>query len=185
MCHSRSLIFSGLFLFLILCVVLLLRSEYSLLLPECHPHWNEYEVRGNSMSPLLQSGDLIRVDMNYYECRDPQVGEVVVLSHPHREAPLVKMIYALDGDELAFTSLEQHDTYHLKINGAIAKATGRPFVFMAEDIPKIQAYIDAYAGVVPTGYALILGLNPAGSLDSTEYGLYHIKSFLGRVDIEP
>lgn len=149
----------------------------------CTTVWREYVVRGDSMLPLLVHDEIIRVDQNYYHCHTPQVGEVVVLHHPHREAPLVKMVYAVAGDTLLFTPMTQDTMYHLQVNGVIAKTAGQPFVFKAEDISKIQAYIDAYAGTVPENYVLMLGLNQTGSLDSTEYGLYHYASLLGKVNI--
>lgn len=149
----------------------------------CSPHWQEYTVRGDSMSPLLFAGDVLEVDMNYYDCYRPHVGDIVVLAHPHRDVPLIKMVYAVAGDAIEFIANTETSVYHLMVNKQMARVGDRPFVFTRADTLKIQAYIDAYAGVVPADYALILGLNPAGSLDSTEYGLYHYESFLGRVDI--
>jgi len=150
---------------------------------DCDSVWHEYVVRGDSMRPLLVHNEVIRVDLNYYHCHQPRVGEVVVLLHPHREAPLVKVVYAVEGDTLHFTPTEQSGIYHLQINNTSAEASGEPFVLTAADRKKIQAYIDAYAGVVPADYMLILGLNQGRSLDSTEYGLYHYASLVGKVDI--
>lgn len=40
-------------------------------------------VSGNSMSPLLNDGDIVDVDITAYASRPPQVGDIVLVAHPY------------------------------------------------------------------------------------------------------
>jgi len=72
-----------------------------------------FRVSGESMAPLLNSGDEVMIDPNAYrparqECQayQPQPGDIVVARHPHRkDIQIVKRVatssdgkYALEGD---------------------------------------------------------------------------------------
>ncbi|MDJ0688303.1 MAG: nickel-type superoxide dismutase maturation protease [Xenococcaceae cyanobacterium MO_188.B32] len=72
-----------------------------------------FRVTGLSMTPLLQPGEEILVDLNAYQKAFPRVGEIVVAAHPYySELHIIKRVMSvaengscfLQGDNLAESS---------------------------------------------------------------------------------
>jgi nickel-type superoxide dismutase maturation protease len=58
-----------------------------------------FRVTGASMSPLLEPGDEVLVDMRAYKTRSPQGGDLVLLRHPYRpQLLLVKRVSRVEPD---------------------------------------------------------------------------------------
>jgi nickel-type superoxide dismutase maturation protease len=78
------------------------------------PSWSEwllwlargrhrFFVRGNSMSPLLNDGDVVFVDPRAYATALPQVGDVVVARHPYqRDLQIIKRVADVTDDQRVF-----------------------------------------------------------------------------------
>ncbi|WP_036479305.1 nickel-type superoxide dismutase maturation protease [Myxosarcina sp. GI1] len=54
-----------------------------------------FRVTGNSMQPLLQPGEEILIDRHAYQNRVPQIGDIVVATHPFRSGLTVVKRIAL------------------------------------------------------------------------------------------
>ena len=58
-------------------------------------------VRGESMSPCLQSGQEVLVDLHAYKYISPQVGDIVYLRHPLRaDTQMFKRVSSLEDGEM-------------------------------------------------------------------------------------
>jgi len=58
-----------------------------------------FRIAGNSMTPLLKSGDEVLVNPRAYQWMTPQAGDIVVARHPYRkDFQLVKRVAAVLDD---------------------------------------------------------------------------------------
>ncbi|MFF5204641.1 S26 family signal peptidase [Streptosporangium sp. NPDC000396] len=109
------------------------------------------EVSGTSMLPTYRAGE--RLLAHRRKPQEPlQVGQVVLLRHPRpqgRMSWLVKRVVAVEGDVV-------------------------PDGMRCDVRPTRQVILPGE--VVPEGYALILGDNPAHSMDSRQLGFIPVES---------
>lgn len=64
---------------------------------------HRFRVTGNSMQPLLQPGEEILLDRHAYQKSVPQVGDIVVATHPlHPELTIVKRVILVKEDGSLF-----------------------------------------------------------------------------------
>lgn len=90
------------------------------------------KVTGRSMQPLLQPGDEITIDPFSYRQSLPQVGDVVVVVHPHRaKLIVVKRITAIDGGKYFLTgdnpkaSTDSRHWGFIEVENILGKVTSR------------------------------------------------------------
>ncbi len=76
------------------------RSEIFLWL--IHRRWR-LSVRGQSMLPGLRAGDEVLLNPTAYHRQDPQVGEIVLVSHPLSGDPILKRIARIEPGGLFLT----------------------------------------------------------------------------------
>ena len=92
-----------------------------------------FRVAGNSMLPLLKPGEEILVDMNAYRKSPPQVGDIVVASHPrHTDYHIIKRVAAVKNEREVFllgdNQIESTDSRRfgtIKFEQIIGKVTSR------------------------------------------------------------
>ncbi len=65
-----------------------------------------YTVEGNSMSPLLQDGDIVYTKKS----REINVDDIVVLPHPFRSKYIIKQVTAVHGDMLELSGLNKEES---------------------------------------------------------------------------
>lgn len=122
-----------------------------------------YEVRGDSMSPLLRGGE--RIFATTVGANDVAPGMVVVVRDPAGGPSLVKRVVALGG-----AVVEAHDGY-LWVDGAqLVEA------YLPRDV-KTPPFDPV---VVPMGYLFVLGDNRPASTDSRIWGPVPAGTVLGR-----
>ena len=75
-------------------------------------------VRGQSMTPFVVDGQQVVVNKLVFKIKSPQVGDVVVVQHPHRNITLVKRItrvknntYFIEGDNPTHSTDSRHFGY--------------------------------------------------------------------------
>lgn len=57
----------------------------------------EVLISGDSMLPIIKNGDSVRVDLQAYAKRQPQIGEIVLVRHPFvKDLRMVKRIASID-----------------------------------------------------------------------------------------
>ena len=147
-------------LFMVCLDLLLIRAATSLI--------RVAKVEGPAMSPTLNDGDRLLVDMSVYRRRDPRRGEIVMLLYPLRpERQFVMRVVAEEGDVLRIVD-------------------GEVFV---DDVRVNDEYVvDRYRSrdhfgpvVVPEGYYFVLGDRRDNSSDSRHWGHVPRKYIVGRV----
>ncbi|YAI81558.1 MAG: nickel-type superoxide dismutase maturation protease [cyanobacterium endosymbiont of Rhopalodia sterrenbergii] len=77
-------------------------------------------VTGASMSPLLKAGEEVLVDTRSYRRRLPEIGDLVVARHPHRQnLKIIKRVVLVDPNGSCFllgeNTVESNDSRHFGI----------------------------------------------------------------------
>jgi signal peptidase I len=136
-------------------------------------------VQGESMFPLLSSGEVVDVFMKYYDCNTPKRGDIVLIDYAGNTNPLIKSIQGIPGD--AYELIEDGSSFHIRLNGDILKnSQGVQYTLSRTEIQEIAKYAKAYGPAIPSSRYLILGDNPSGSLDSTRFGFMSENTLIAR-----
>ena len=168
-------------------------SPFSLLKKDCPVLQQEKRlVKGNSLTPILNPGDQVKILFNYYECSKIQAGEVDNTFKVKRDdiiaydfagqpsEPIIKIIKAIPGD--SFKLQRAGSNWNILINNKILKnSQGQPYNLPEAKYKMLHLYERDFNGLIPADTYLILGNLPSGSLDSTRFGLVHKNDILGKV----
>lgn len=137
-----------------------------------------YRVNGTSMSPRLANGALVKV-AKWLDERDGcairfEVGNVVLIKTDSAAIPLLKAIRALPGDRVAMRD------GNMMINGAASRnSQGEKYRLSAPRAAMIELYAHDYSGVIPRDHYLVMGEDPAGTTDSSRFGLIGREKIVG------
>ena len=142
------------------------------------------EVRGNSLSGLLEPGAQIEVLFGYYACHVPARGDIVVYRWAGNPEPIVKIVRGVPGDTLALKNEGQ--VWRIVINGSVLTTSGGiPYALGDAAHHMLSLYMPPTTSttVIPPHAYLILGNLAEGSRDSTRFGLVDISDMLGKVEL--
>src|ERR1700687_5277855 len=140
------------------------------------------EIQGTSLSGILESGDKVTAEMNYYACSDVTAGDIVVYNFPGNPLPLIKIVKGVPGDKLALA--RSGGGPNILIDGAVLKTSkGEAYAIPSPDM--LNLYVRDYKGVIPVDTYLLLGNLAGGSEDSTVFGLVGRSGLLGKVLRQP
>lgn len=132
-------------------------------------------VRGDSMSPIIKSGQTIKIAEGYYDCHEVQRGDVVEYKHSGNENPLIKRVLVLSGDEMRIVG------DNLVVDGVILKnSSGQAYLLNEQNKKMISLYINNH-GRLQDGAYLIFGESQGESLDSRRFGAVGKSGFLGKM----
>ena len=135
------------------------------------------EVRGNSMMPLMAPGAELWLLKDYYMSNKVERYDVIAYHYAGRRSPLVKMVRGVPGDRWEVE--EKAGVLEIIVNGRrLINSAGSKY-----QVPK-TGRLPLYAKtcpVIPEDVFLILGDEPGGGLDSTQFGLVHRRDFAGRL----
>ncbi len=140
-----------------------------------------FVVEGTSMSPVLEEGEEIFYDKEYYKKNPIQSDDIVIIGFDWREKPIVKFVRGIPGDGIA---LEKGDgeNYFVLINGErIKNSEGEEYSLSYTKSRMIDLYARDYAGIIPNDAYFILGNSTSGTQDSTQFGLIHKDNIIGKV----
>jgi|GEM_PF-3025381 signal peptidase I len=138
-------------------------------------------VRGTSMEGILSDGERVTVLQNYYACHAVARGDIVDYDYGGPE-DLVKSVMGVPGDTLAFQ--KSGSRWHILINGApLVNAQGETYLVSDAADRMLALYVGDQGGIILADAYLVLGNNPAGSIDSTWFGLASAGDFKGKVDV--
>lgn len=164
----RNIIY-GLFMLLLLAAV-----------PASADSFRQAEVRGTSMSPLIPPGTVVEIDYEYYENNPVERGHIVIVSHPGRDVPAIKTVRGIPADR--FELKDNGAGVNILINDKILiNSQGAAYTLSGKRKKMLSLYSSGYGGIIPPGAYLILGENPAGSFDSTRFGLISSSRIIGRL----
>ncbi len=134
-------------------------------------------VEGGSMSPRIAPDQIIQVREGPAQClAGLKHGDVVYFNSDSSRAPLIKAIRGLPGDTFAMRD------GNIIINGATStNSAGEPYQLSPPKAAMIELYANDYHGVIPHDFFLVMGENPAGSIDSSRFGLVARQAIIGKL----
>ncbi len=149
----------------------------------CVTEIEEKIVRGNSLNPLIESGETVKILFGYYNCNEIEREDIITYNYSGNENPIIKIVKGLPGDNF---SLEKVDSgYNILINDKISKnSKNQPYILDERGYKMLSLYEKDYKGIIPANSYLILGNLAEGSLDSRIIGLVDKKDILGKVIFE-
>jgi signal peptidase I len=121
-------------------------------------------VYGRSMEPNLHTDQRLVVEKVSYRLHAPQRGDIVVISVPNSEIPLIKRVIGLPGEVIAIVNNQ------VTIDG-VALDEG-----YLDDIPQR----DYGPHEVPAGHIFVMGDNRNASNDSRYFGPVRDEQIIGR-----
>ena len=148
--------------------------------PGCPFKTEERIVRGNSLDPIIQDGDTVKIAFGYYDCNEIKRDDIVLYDYAGYSNPLIKIIKGLAGD--SFKLVRKDGGWNILINDEIVKnSDGQEYVLDERGYKMLSLYEKDYKGVIPENAYLLLGNIPSGSLDATHFGLIDKSGILAKV----
>ena len=135
-------------------------------------------VQGGSLAPFVADG--ARLEGRIGDCGDPARGDLLMFTHLGLKIPLLKIVIGVPGDR--FGVRRNADSWNLLINGAVAaNAEGVPYRLNKARADRIALYASGAGGIIPPNAWLAMGDNPAGTDDSSRFGLITREALRGIV----
>ena len=143
----------------------------------------EKTVRGDSLSPLLEPGQRIRIIFGYYKYHPIQRDDVVAYIYDLRKPAMIKIVKALPSDKVEIKEADG-ERCHVLINGAImVNSQAQPYLLSKKRAQRLYSGVMRSAGVMPQDRYIIMGDKVGASRDSTLFGTVTSKYIVGRVVI--
>jgi signal peptidase I len=142
----------------------------------------EKVVRGESLSPLIKSGDEVKILIGYYDCHKIEREDIVAYDYKGDDVPIIKIVKGSPGDQISLTSTGSG--WNILINGqAVKNSEGKEYLIDGQGYNMLSLYIKDYQGKIPENAYLILGNIASGTVDSTVFGLVDKSDILGKVEL--
>lgn len=147
---------------------------------DCAVSYDPYELRGDSLKGLIESGSQITIANGYYKCHDIKRDEVVAYNYAGNKNYIIKIIKAIPGD--SWDLMKTKDDYYLILVNKIpiSNAQGTNYLIPPDKINMLKLYQKDYP-LIPSNSYLILGNQINGTLDSTHFGLVGKSDIVGKV----
>lgn len=140
----------------------------------------EHEVRGTSLTGVINERDTIKLLNGYYNCNEIKKNEIIAYNYSGNENLIIKIVKAIPGDN--FSLREEDNHYNIWVNGNIlANSKNEPYILNENTKEMLALYEKDYEGIIPPEAYLILGNIDTGTLDSTKFGLVHKDQIIGKV----
>lgn len=141
------------------------------------------EARGNSLTPLINPGQTVKLIYGYYDNQSVKREDIVAYNYAgNKAAPIIKIVKAVPGDKWRLEKNNQSDDYQIIVNGQPLKNSEGEFYQIPEaKIRMLELYARDYP-ILPENTYLILGNQIAGTLDATRFGLIGKSDIIGRVE---
>ncbi len=138
----------------------------------------EYDVQWLSMQPMIQNGDKVLVDLNYYNNWQHQVKsrDLVVFENPFTLNRIIKRVVMIPGD----TAIKDLKNKTLFVNGKIlVNSVWESYIFDE----RAYRWVDIYtkSGVIIPNTYYLYGDNISGSFDSRNTWPVTLEWILGKV----
>lgn len=150
----------------------------------CATKMERFEVRGDSLAPLIKPGQTIELVSGYYNCQPVQREDIVAYKYAGNQAPIIKIVKAVPGDKWRLEADKPGQAYQILVNdGPLKNSLGQLYQISAANSKMLKLYAQSYS-TIPENTYLILGNQIAGSLDATRFGLISQSDILGKVEAE-
>ena len=163
------------------------------------------EVRGESLSGVIEPGTQIEVLLGYYACHAPARNDIVIYRYGGDPDPLIKIVRGIPGD--VFELKKEGQIWRIMINeNVLTTSGGAPYalddrgyrmlsLYVPDTTPRtittstttntsttVTTSITYRTTQIPPNTYLILGNLPNGSTDSTRFGLVDKSDIIGKVE---
>lgn len=137
------------------------------------------EVRGNSLAPLINPGQTIKLVYGYYNSHPVEREDIVAYNYAGNDVPIIKIVMAVPGDEWRLR--KNNGSYMIVVNGKpLLNSEGKSYQISESKVRMLKLYVKSYP-VLPENTYLILGNRVFGSLDATRFGLIDKGDIVGKV----
>jgi signal peptidase I len=138
------------------------------------------EVRGSSLSGIIEPSENIKILINYYECNQVERNDIVAYNFTGNEVPIIKIVKGIEGDKFQLKKID--NCYNILINNKIVKNSKNiPYCINEQGYRMLSLYEKDYNNIIPKNTYLLLGNLATGSTDSTRFGLVDKSDFIGKV----
>lgn len=150
---------------------------------DCVKENQSVTVNDDFMASRFKKGEAVTVAINFYNCNEVKRNDLVLFQFSEQIAPVLRIVRGLPGDHYALEpSPDDKQKWGLAINGEkILAPDGKPFLLSSESVPPLKTYELSRRGVLMPDEYIILATEPPGLSDSTNLGLIHKASLIGRV----
>jgi len=182
--RPKSIIFNRKLIFVfVVCLIIIGAGVLILETSErCTTKTEERIVRGDSLSPLINPGDTVKILFDYYDCHKIKREDVVAYSYAGNENPIIKIVKGIPGDKFSLVKSSNDSDWNILINRQIVKnSQDQPYLIGQSGYRMLSLYERDYKGIIPENAYLLLGNKAFGSLDSTRFGLIDKSDILGKV----
>lgn len=149
---------------------------------DCLIKTEERTVRGDSLSPFIKPGQVVKVLIGYYNCHEVERGDIVLFDYVGNQNPAIKIVKGISGDK--FELRKSNSGWNIIVNNAIVKnSEGKTYLISGNAYKMLALYERDYKGVIPENAYLLLGNRISGSVDSTKFGLVDKSGIIAKVEI--
>lgn len=142
----------------------------------CIVSQNTWTVRGQSMEPVIHSGDELDVLDNYYTCwGKPNRGDIIIFEDSATRWPYVKEIRALPWDHILINA-DGSMTIEWEL---LKNISGQLYKFTIHEQNFLSLYLQNW--VLQNGAFFVFWENTGNSLDSRKIWWVNISSFISKV----
>jgi len=149
---------------------------------QCPIRIEEKIVRGSSLTPLIKSGQTIKVLFGYYDCHSIERKDVVAYYYAGNENPIIKIVKGLPGDSYELKEADSGEWYILINSQILRNSEDKPYLVSGNRYKMLSLYEDDCQNGIPQNTYLILGNLVEGSLDATRFGFVDKSDILGKVE---
>lgn len=149
---------------------------------DCFVETKEMIVQGNSLEPLVMSGQTVKALFGYYSCHEIKREDVVLFDYAGSKNPVIKIVKGISGDK--FELKQSGSGWNIFINDKLAKnSESKPYLITGNAYKMLSLYEKDYKGIIPENAYLLLGDRVSGSIDSTTFGLIDKSGIVAKVEI--
>ena len=145
---------------------------------KCEPSIKKEIVRGSSLAPVINYGDGVAVDYNYYKCgRSIERNDIVIYNYSAQNKKIIKVVKVIPGDTFRVDTKDNT----LFVNGEpIKNGRNENYILDGQGRTMIGLYEKSFNGRMNGNVYFLFGENQA-SIDSSAFGPVSGADILGKV----
>lgn len=140
-------------------------------------------VNTKFMAGVLEEGKTYEALMGFYECNEPQAGDVVLYRFSPSVDPVIKIVRGVPGDRFELVADKDKGNWNLKINGDLIMHGDVPYFFGNRPKPTLGLYEKDRNNILGPGEIILLSNVPPGRDDSAVFGLVSQKDIIAKIKI--
>lgn len=145
---------------------------------KCEPDIKKEIVRGNSLAPVINYGDGVAVDYNYYKCgRKVERNDIVIYNFNAQEKRIIKTVKVIPGDTFR---VNKTDNTLLISEKPMTNSRKENYILDKQGKAMMELYEKSFNGRLNGDVYFLFGENQA-SIDSSAFGPVSGADILGRV----